>query len=126
MRGIETTVAQGLRDADAAVREALAAEGFGVLTQIDVAATLREKLGVDRPPLVILGACNPTLAHRALEIDASVALMLPCNVVLEELEPGRTRVVFADPRELMPGADFAALAAEAAQRLEAAKDRLGR
>lgn len=118
MQGIETIVPNDLREAEAVVREALAAQGFGVLTEIDVAATLKSKLGVERPPLKILGACNPSLAHQALELDPSAALMLPCNVVLEEAGPGRTKVTIADPRELMPGERFAGLAAEAAGRLE--------
>ena len=117
MQGIETTVPKDLPGAESVVREALAAQGFGVLTEIDVAATLKNKLGVERSPLKILGACNPSLAHQALEMDPSVALMLPCNVVLEETEPGRTKVTIADPRELMPGERFAALAEEAAARL---------
>ena len=120
MQGIETTVPTDLPGAEAVVREALAAQGFGVLTEIDVAATLKNKLGVERPPLKILGACNPSLAHRALELDASVALMLPCNVVLEQAGPGRTKVTIADPRELMPGDRFADLAAEAHSRLSEA------
>jgi uncharacterized protein (DUF302 family) len=125
MRGIETTMDMALADAEVAVREALAAEGFGILTEIDVAATLRAKLGVAHAGLKILGACNPAFAHRALEMDPSVALVLPCNVVLEEAAPGRTRVVIADPRELMPTPSFADLADEAASRIEAARDRLG-
>ena len=83
MDAFETTVPLSLTDADRAVRDALASEGFGVLTEIDVAATLKAKLGVVRPPLVILGACNPAFANRALELDPSAALVLPCNVTLE-------------------------------------------
>lgn len=117
MQGIQSSVTKSLPEAESAVREALTAQGFGVLTEIDVAATLKEKLGVERSPLKILGACNPSLAHRALEIDPSVALMLPCNVVLEEESPGHTKVTIADPRELMPGERFADLAGDAAARL---------
>jgi uncharacterized protein (DUF302 family) len=117
--GFETTVPLSLADTDRAVREALASEGFGVLTEIDVAATLKAKLGVERPPLVILGACNPTFANRALELDPSVALVLPCNVTLEPADGG-TRVRVVDPRVLMDDPRFASLAEEAAGRLRAA------
>jgi len=123
MRSFETVVSMTLTDAEHAVREALATQGFGVLTEIDVAATLKAKLGVDRPPLKILGACNPSFAHRALEIDPSVALLLPCNVVLEEAGGG-TRVRVVDPIELMDDPRFAELADEAAARLQAAVDDL--
>ncbi len=74
MNAIECTVDLPLPEAESAVREALAGQGFGVLTEIDVAATLEAKLGVHRPPLKILGACNPSFAHRALELDPSLAL----------------------------------------------------
>ena len=92
-----------------------------MLTEIDVAATLRAKLSVELAPLKILGVPNPTLAHRALEIDPSVALVLPCNVVLEPDEVG-TRVRIVDPRALIDDPRFAALAEEAAERLRAALD----
>ena len=82
MDAITVTVPLPLDETEARVRDALGTQGFGVLTEIDVAATLKAKLDVDRPALKILGACNPTLAHRALEIDESVALLLPCNVTL--------------------------------------------
>ena len=119
MEGIDVVVERPIAEAEPLVRQALAEHGFGVLTEIDVAATLEAKLGVARTPLKILGACNPGLANRALELDHSVALLLPCNVVLEEPQPGRTRVSIADPRQLMPGEAFAELSAEAAERLEA-------
>jgi len=96
-----------------------------VLTEIDVATTLRTKLGVERPPLKILGACNPTLVHRALDIDPSLVLLLPCNVVLEQADGG-TRVRVVDPHELMDDPRLAELADEAGARLRAAIDELGR
>jgi uncharacterized protein (DUF302 family) len=99
--GLAVTVNGPMDEAEVAVRKALSENGFGVLTEIDVAATLRSKLGVQRSDLKILGACNPSLAHRALEIDSDVALMLPCNVVLEDLGDGRTKVAIADPRTLL-------------------------
>lgn len=116
MEGIETTTSLPMTEAEAAVREALAAQGFGVLTEIDVAATLRAKIGVERAPLKILGACNPQLAHRALELDESVSLVLPCNVVLAAVDEG-TRVTAADPRQLMTDERFHELADDAAERL---------
>ncbi len=119
MRAIETTTKLPMAEAEAAVREALASQGFGVLTEIDVAATLKAKLGVERAPLKILGACNPTFAHRALELDESVSLLLPCNVVLADIG-GATRISAVDPRELMTGDAFLQIANEAADLLAAA------
>jgi uncharacterized protein (DUF302 family) len=124
MDALETTVALPLAEAEAAVRDALSAQGFGILTEIDVAATLKAKLDIDRPPLKILGACNPSFAHRALELDPSTSLVLPCNVVLEPADGGTTRVAVVDPRALMPGDAFAELAGDAAERLQAALDDL--
>ena len=124
MQGTTVTLPLPIEQAEQEVRAALGAQGFGVLTEIDVAATLKAKLDVDRPPLRILGACNPALAHQALQIDPSVALALPCNVVLEESD-GTTRVTIVDPRELLPGDAVAEIAVEAASRLEAVAAALG-
>jgi uncharacterized protein (DUF302 family) len=102
------------------VEAALRAEGFGVLTEIDVAATMRARLGVVRPPYLILGACNPPLAHRALEIDPSIGALLPCNVV-PRADGNDTIVEAVDPGAAMSiGGDEAMgdVAAEARQRLE--------
>jgi uncharacterized protein (DUF302 family) len=102
------------------IEAALKDEGFGVLTEIDVAATLKAKLGFERAPYLILGACNPQLAHRALEIDPSIGALLPCNVVLRESESSGTIVEIIDPRAALgiarsPG--VAPIATEAAERL---------
>lgn len=124
MHAIETVVDLSLEDAEAAIRDALGAQGFGILTEIDVAATLKAKLDIDRPPLKILGACNPTLAHQALELDPSVSLLLPCNVVIEPSGAG-TRVAVVDPHDLMNDPRFGQLADDAAERLRAAIESIG-
>ena len=101
---------------------ALKAEGFGVLTEIDVQATLKAKLGIDRPPYVILGACNPALSHRAIEAEPSVGALLPCNVVLRE-DGGDTIVEAMDPQAalgIVGSPEIEPIAREARERLERA------
>lgn len=98
--GFDTLLANtSFDDAVAKVTEALKAEGFGVLTRIDVKETLKKKLDVDFHRYEILGSCNPKLAYRALSTDSSIGLMLPCNVVVEEVEGG-IRVSIADPKAM--------------------------
>jgi uncharacterized protein (DUF302 family) len=120
--GFSVMLDEGIETAGATVREALKSEGFGVLTEIDVESTLRTKLGDVQAdevgPTRILGACNPTLAHRALMTQRDIALLLPCNVVLREVD-GRTEVSVADPSAMveMAGAELAGVATEARERL---------
>jgi uncharacterized protein (DUF302 family) len=123
MNAIETTMPADLAATEVAVREALGTQGFGVVSEIDVSANLKNALGIERPPLKILGACSPMLAHEALELDPSVALLLPCNVVLEPQDEG-TRVRIVDPRELIDDPRFQSLVDDAATRLQAAVDAL--
>lgn len=117
MDAIAVTTSLSMSAAETAIRAALAENGFGVLTEIDVAATLKAKLDIERSPMKILGACNPGFAHRALEIDPSVSLLLPCNVVLSELPDGTVRVAAVDPRGLIADEAFTEVASEAAAKL---------
>ena len=124
MHSIQTVVDLPLGEAEAAVRSALGEQGFGILTEIDVAENLRAARGVERAPLKILGTCNPDFAHRALQLDPTVSLLMPCNVVLEPDGSG-TRIAIVDPRELMKDPEFAEIANDAAERLTAALVRVG-
>jgi uncharacterized protein (DUF302 family) len=110
----------GFEQAVKRVTEELAKEGFGVLTEIDVAATLKKKLGLDMPPYRILGACNPQFAHKAIEFEPQIGALLPCNVVVRE-EKGKTRVDIMDPRavlQLVERPEIEGIATEVRQRLE--------
>jgi uncharacterized protein (DUF302 family) len=103
------------------VTQELQKEGFGVLTDIDVAATLKIKLNREMPPYRILGACNPPLAHRALEAEPSIGLLLPCNVVVRQDAAGKVHVEFMDPNavlDLVNRAEVSRIAGEVRQRLE--------
>ncbi|WP_370964457.1 DUF302 domain-containing protein [Amycolatopsis sp. cg9] len=111
----------------AEVRAALKEQGFGVLTEIDVRATMREKLDADMEPYVILGACNPPLAHRALEADSMIGLLLPCNVVVRADGDERSLVQALDPRvmiEVPEREELRPVAEEAGKRIRAALDSL--
>lgn len=115
------SVGLGFDQAIQAVTAALAKEGFGVLTEIDVAATLKKKLNLERPPYRILGACNPQFAARALEAEPQIGALLPCNVVVRQDGDGRTIVEFMDPRavlQLTERPEVAAIAGEVRARLE--------
>ena len=114
---------------DAAIQsitEALKAQGFGILTEIDVQATLKEKLGIDTDRYIILGACNPQLAHRALQLEPEIGLLLPCNVIVYEAHGGEKAVVSAvDPLAMLRVAgnpELDVIANEARSRLRQALD----
>ncbi len=118
-----TTINQPYDDTVAAVREALGDQGFGVLTEVDLKATLKEKLDVDIAPQVILGACRPPLAYEAIQEEPSIAAVLPCNVVVRTLDEDTTLVEAFDPHAMMGLADNPALkkiANDARERLDAA------
>jgi uncharacterized protein (DUF302 family) len=114
------TVNLGFAQAIERVTQELAKEGFGVLTEIDVAATLKKKLDLDMPPYRILGACNPQFAHKAIGFEPQIGALLPCNVVVRE-EGGKTRVEIMDPRavlQLVDRPEIATIAGEVRARLE--------
>jgi uncharacterized protein (DUF302 family) len=111
------------------VTEALKVEGFGVLTEIDVQATLKKKIDVDFRPYVILGACNPKLAHRALTAAPEVGLLLPCNVTVSQVDPNTIEVSLVDPigmLDFVKRPELASVAAEAGERLARVAAALGK
>jgi len=123
-----TTLPVPFEEGLALARTALADEGFGILTEIDVAATLKEKLGADFRPYRILGACNPALAYRALQVEERIGTMLPCNVVVQERGPNLVEVSAVDPVASMQAVAnplLGRVAAEVQSKLRAVIARLG-
>jgi uncharacterized protein (DUF302 family) len=125
--GIQKTLDLGFDETLAKVPEALKAEGFGVLTEIDVQATLKKKLDVDFRRYRILGACNPPFAHRALQHSLDIGMLLPCNVIVYETDEGKTVVSAVDPMQTMAAHGDAAirpLAEEVRRKLQRVVDSL--
>ena len=125
MYGFDVTVNGKMDEIRGRVEAALKEEGFGVLTEIDVAATLKKKIDVDRKPYLILGACNPVLANQAISADPDIGLLLPCNVVLREEDDGSITVGFMDPAAVLGLVDKAGvqeLAGEVRSRLQRVRD----
>lgn len=119
--GFGKAVDLGFEEAIETVTEELGKEGFGVLTEIDVQATLKKKLGEDMRPYKILGACNPPLAHQAVTAVPEIGLLLPCNVLVRETDDGTVRVSFMDPGAvlgLVDNPDVEPLAGQVRERLE--------
>jgi uncharacterized protein (DUF302 family) len=112
-----------MEDIEQRVVDALKVEGFGVLTEIDVKATLKSKLGVDKKPYKILGACIPPLANQAIEVEPDIGILLPCNVVLREEDDGSVVISFMDPVAVLKLVDqplIGDIAVDVRQRLQAA------
>jgi uncharacterized protein (DUF302 family) len=121
------TVPLSMDEAEARIRDELQNEGFGVLTEIDIQATLKKKLDVDMAPYKILGACNPPAAHQALQAEPLIGTMLPCNVVLRDDGDGQTQIAAVDPVASMAAVEndrLGPIAAEIRDRLRTAVDRV--
>lgn len=118
---LATEIAQGFSETVSMVREALAEQGFGIISEIDLSATLKAKIDVDMPPQLILGACRPALAHQALLADPSIASLLPCNVVVRSVDSDTTAVEAFDPAVMadLGGDAIRAVARDAGDRLKA-------
>lgn len=127
MYGFTVAVKGGFDESVARVTEELKKEGFGVLTEIDVKATLKAKLDIDKRPYKILGACNPQLANKAIDAEPDIGLLLPCNVIVREAEDGSIIVGFMDPASvlgLVGREELQALGTEVRTRLERVRDAL--
>jgi len=127
MYGFDISLSGNIDDIRSRVVEELQKVGFGVLTEIDVAATLKKKIDVDRRPYLILGACNPKLANQAINADPDIGLLLPCNVVLREEQDGSVTVAFMDPAAVLGLVDkqgVEQLAGEVRALLESVRDAL--
>ncbi len=127
MYSFSVNLKSDMNTAEQQVTEALKEEGFGILTEIDVQATMKKKLDIDQRPYKILGACNPSLAHQAIEAEPDIGLLLPCNVVVREEEDASITVAFMDPEavlSLVNRDDVVHLAQEVRSRLERVKQSL--
>jgi uncharacterized protein (DUF302 family) len=127
MYGFFAKLSGSFEDAVSRVTEALQAEGFGVLADIDIQAAFKAKLGIERLPYRILGACNPKLAHQALEAEPDIGLLLPCNVIVREEQNGSITVGFMDPNAvltLVPQEGIGELAKDVRARLERVRESL--
>ena len=127
MYGFHIELDKPFDPAVAAVTEALKAEGFGILSSIDIQAAMKEKLGLDVPPHRVLGACNPPLAHKALQAEPEIGLLLPCNVTVRAIGEGRVSVGFIDPQTMVSltgNAEVRQVADEAGARLARVREAL--
>lgn len=127
MYGFSVTVSDKFDDAITRVTEELQKEGFGVLTEINVQATLKKKLDIDKRPYTILGACNPVLANQAIDAEPDIGLLLPCNVLVREEEDGSVTVAFMDPSavlQLVNRPEVEGLASQVKEKLERVRDAL--